>query len=232
MISFLRELYIYPGRLENHDYKAYRLQNSFIEGSEYTPLLNNVIVRMIQESNPRELRIYPYISDLSIWGNLSSIREKYNRYIPQMRENEIVEDADDFVSLVKEIYTDIFSAISKHKLADRSSVYIINANYEFDEEQEKELRVMLSYIHTYGNANGFYVIYVGENIPEFIKEYTSLKISTIKKEERKDTDRSGTAKVISESSEVTVYIPFYPDTFLTKFMRYYSMNYKETKNES
>lgn len=226
MISFLRELYMYPGRLENHDYKAYRLQNTSIEGDEYIPVVNNIIFRLIQESNPKELRIHPYLGDKSIWNNLKNMKDSYNKYIPQMHLNKTINNSEEFCSLIKEVYENIMDTINKHKLGDKSIVYIIEASFDFTDEQRQELSKMISYIYTYGSVNGYYIMFVGRDIDDIIKTDIALKIST-SKGENNDSCKQGIANIVSSDSSSSVYIPFYPDTFLTKFMRYYSVFCKE-----
>lgn len=226
-MGFLRELYIYPGRNADHDYKAYRLQHLTVEGKDWVPFINNLIIRMIQESNPNELEIFPYFSGDSVWNVVQYVQEKYRKFVPQMKQCFIFESEDDFVGLIKEIYTRINVDISSHKMAIKNYVYIIQYDGEISEENQEELKECLSYIYEYGPADGVFVFFVWENNPQF-KEYTSLHMVAEPFFDRQGKLLTGVVKVNSGNDEVDMYIPFYPDTWIRKFVKTYSMN-METK---
>ena len=223
MNHFLRELYIYPGRVSNHDYKAWRLQNVAVYGDMWVSVVNNLLLRLLMESNPNELEMISYLGEKSVWNNVNSLEERYHKIIPQIKKNYSINSGDEFVSIIKKIYTKIQLDISKHVLADRSTVYIMTFDEQLTDVQFEEVNHMLDYIQSYGAANGVYLMFVGRDVPEYQKQATTLQIDTLQEDD--ENFKRGTAYVLPDN--VSVYIPFFPDTFLTKHMRSYSVNIRE-----
>ena len=97
------EIYIYPGRLTNHSYKAYRATHMLIAGnqSDTDAFVDNLIVRLCQENNPRDFGVCLFTDSETIWNK--AVDEEETRYMPQIRHVYQNGDLNDAVKFLEEV---------------------------------------------------------------------------------------------------------------------------------
>lgn len=237
----MRELYYYFGRDERHNYMATPMGNVLIQGHHGWVLdafLNSVIVKLIQETNPRDIRIAWYSgspkSPMNFWKN----NIPQDKYIPQL---DIMQDASDIQ--MNEFLQDLLE-LSKGQLylngmTDRKvALYILDRCDLSDKGvSDKIARIMKNskksgiylMVITAGDSRSIFKPEVVKmfdtricfNMDEGITEYVlDGPVCMLTKEE--DINRTiwvkqGKMKVRQN------YIAFYPESWLKKFERYYSI---------
>lgn len=256
-----RNLYFYFGRNDKHDYIATPISNTIMigqTGSGKTCFLNNAIIRMIMECNPKELSIDLYTVSLenSIWSTSTN----NGRIVPQL--NNVVQlsvEREAYIERMKTVLQEIWNNVyiklgllkdnDAYSFADcniawKQNVFIIeNAELLF-EYMTQELEELFSNIVKSSEKAGVYIMLISQNLANFNCEkllpYFSTKISGrvgVKeyyealfgdKSVGDSLNRYGDVMLKHCNQDVQhLYIPFYPDTWIKKFIRYYGITRKE-----
>lgn len=256
-----RNLYFYFGRNDKHDYIATPVSNTIMigqTGSGKTCFVNNAIIRMIMECNPKELSIdlYTLEETNSVWRHAC----EENRYVPQLTNvKELSTDAETYCDQVKTILQEIWNNISIKlgilkdndaysftdcNIAWKQNVYVFEYSDLLFDNMNPEIEDLLCNIVKNSEKVGVYIMLIGQGLVNFNAErllpYFSTKISSRvadgdfyetlfgNRTAGKSLNRYGDVMLKYMGQELEhLYIPFYPDTWIKKFIRYYGVTRKE-----
>ena len=256
-----RNLYFYFGRNDKHDYIATPMSNAIMigqTGSGKTCFLNNAIIRLIMECNPKELSI-----DLitlkeydSVWSNAFA----GNRVIPQLTsvrslDSGILNYIEQATKCLQEIWNNISIKLGILKdnnaysftdcnIAWKQNIFVFEYADCFFENMTPEMEELFENIVKNSEKVGVYIVLIGQGLKNFDEErflqYFPTKIaSRVSDKEYYNTlfdnrsvgdslNRYGDVMLRHYSQDIQhLYIPFYPDTWIKKFIRYYGVARKE-----
>lgn len=236
----LRDLYYYLGRDKKHNYPATPVSNMIMfdtafKWSQTSAFTHNLIIRLIQEYNPRDLDISLVTmqngvhADFTVWGNAITGQ----RIIPQIESILYLEDNQ---KEVENYISTLFEKVSSVKEVDKRHIIIIDWIDRFVEVMSDETRNTLLHLIIDGSKSGYYFVFLASNydtMSEFVSAFDT--VATLSTTEEFSQQLFGTdiaAPTFSKNqvfvrhkdSDVEVlYIPFYPDTWIEKFCRYYGV---------
>lgn len=256
-----RRLYYYFGRNERYDYIAIPMSNSlFVMNKDWgsNSFINNALVRMIMECNPRELSIDLVRSEnesFEVWS------EAFNgkRYIPQLKslwtfDRHHIDSGKYLVEFLEEIKSSIDTKLSVLEdydvdnfkdcdtLAWEQKVYVFDRFNELiklcTEEELHELMLLFKELINVSEKSGVYFIVTCDCLDIFEKyDMTCLFSTSIVSKVDEVTSQlllnnSDANTILNSQGDVYVayrnelhhlYVPFYPDTWIKKFIRYYGV---------
>ena len=253
-----RELYYYFGRNEAHDYVATPIDNVLIAGRIGTGksvFLQSMLIRLIQECNPNEIKIYindckgtelqmwstppvgravPHIAGMNLYSDTEE--ETCNRFLENfhMLWKEAAYRQQECMNRGFAKYSDIVSE-GAHTI-----VCIIDEYQVFFEKYKEELNRQLSDIITWSNLTGVYVVMSSQSpsnalnqevVDKFkigicmpnVSEKTS---NSVLRNNCASMDKAKYGSVwmrYNNRMPVKLYVPFYPDTWILKFIGYSSV---------
>lgn len=267
----IRDLYYYIGRDEEHNYVATPLSNMIIAGvtgAGKSTLLNNILIKLIQESNPNEidLRLYDLKGSEFLFWQTSIPEGKNLPYVSKMvceaSSNAcmtLVEDMEYLVKYINHSYEalDYYLAeqqeegnFNAEKPKRKSKILVINeyqciTEYGSHDIQNRFLDA-LSHVLEQGEYVDVYVILVSQShhnvLPDDIVEKFTTRVCTPLYESMdglsnlylgcnlasKEQMRYGVAWVkYKKKMPQRLFVPFYPDTWIRKFIRTYSVHNKQ-----
>lgn len=247
----VKALYYYLGRDVKHGYPATNMKNIlFCYGNhpnDAVAFVNNLVIRTIQEYNPRDLRISLIHNSLSSRLNFNVWNKAFEgtRVIPQL---EGITDTQYTVQDCERVVDEIFNLIHYRESTSSDSwiptLYIIS---EFDTlyktitpaYREKLMGVLFNcdryLVHIVGLTerattvepvvNDFEIRCCLKTTKDEFKvlfNETKFMMSTFYKREFYVDDLYEFKKL---------YIPFYPDTWIEKFCRYYGVRREDVRDE-
>lgn len=243
----LRDLYYYLGRDKKHNYPATPVSNMIMfdtshKWSQTSAFTHNLIIRLIQEYNPRDLDISLVTmqngvhADFSIWGNAITGQ----RIIPQIESILYLEDKE---KEIKEYVRNLYQKIYTDGEVEKRHIIIIDWVDRFISVMDDETKSNLLHILSDGNEKGYYFVFLSndyEVVSNFMNafdivaslsstvEFSVLLFGT---DIAAPTFSKNQVFVKYKDSEPEVlYIPFYPDTWIEKFCRYYGVVNEEYNN--
>ena len=253
-----RELYYYFGRNEKHDYIAMPIDSCVVTGNigrgMYT-FLNSFLVRLIQETNPKELDISFYDmtgTNSFLWAGAVPI----GKVIPQFKEvvsfdmSSTEEEYYDFTKRLQDILEDAENRVAyceSHKInsyldADITKktelIIISDFRYYFKSGANKVwLKETIKYLVESAKITGIYLMLLDYDYSGFddIVKCFPIRIVTPCSESISnlfigcnmaglDDAKHGVIYIKNgDKLPIKLYVPFYPDTWLRKFVGYYSV---------
>jgi hypothetical protein len=267
-----RDLYYYFGRNEKYDYVATCMQSAVVAGrcgAGKSTFLNSLLVRVIQETNPRELDICWHdfaFGDAAIWVN--SIPDRKN--IPQFKEihqyvagdgtsiKELYSEFENSLMALKSLvynrarecvraHVDCYDDVYDKKSGVKDVIFIINEYQRFCDTPAKMkwFNDSISKILDHADDVGVHLLLLSQSNRDALSGETILKfpiriVTPIDEETSNlfignnaaamDSAQSGVVWVkVNKSYPNRLYVPFYPDTWLRKFVGYYSVRNEDVK---
>lgn len=257
-----RELYYYCGRNNKHDYIATPVSNIAVsggKGSGKTYFLTNLIVRLIMECNPREVRLHLYEFDkpqLDNWTEAVS----GTRVIPQMSSYDSFRDKDGNIQYEKiaEKMNELKASVSikMDAMSDVGGVGISNIdsfNWERniyiiedldkiicdDNPYVEDIVNNISYVIKHGESVGVYIVATMTSydlVTWYMPTITDVSTKVCLKQTSNESivmfgdnrantqlNRYGDCFLLRDKEVEHLYVPFYPDTWIRKFIRYYGV---------
>ena len=231
-----RDLYFYLGRNKKHDYPATPIGNMIMFDPNYrnqqiSAFTHNLIIRLIQEYNPRDIDITLVTlkngvhADFHVWQNALTGQ----RIIPQIKNIiQFEETSESVTSLTKELLV--------NKTSSKQHVIIIDWSERlFSSLSESQREEWKSYLNR-NSTTGRHFVFLSNDYAcmEDIIPYCEIKatLNTSKEISYKlfssdianTTFTKGQVYLKDRENEVVVlYIPFFPDTWIEKFCRYYGV---------
>lgn len=250
MCELSRRLYYYFGRNSDYDYVATKMASAVLTGdtcSGKTTFIESMLVRLIQESNPRDIDIYLYdCKGTSFQGWLTGVPD--GKVFPHIRDivcSGVNGDASDAaVKTLKKLCANIQQYLKGNLQPPKSkSLCIID---EFTvicacSKLRKDFFDCITYILENGDEFGVYVLVASQFETDFANERFinrfPIRICTPTSSDElasdlllgnncaaKEENPHGVVWVKTGARyPVRLYVPFYPRTWIKKFVRVFSV---------
>ena len=253
-----RELYYYFGRNEKHDYIAMSMDSCIVTGNigrGRDTFLNSLLVRLIQETNPKELDISFYDmtgANSFLWDGAVPM----GKVIPQFKEvvsYSMCYEKEEYFTLTKKLRDTLEDAENRVAYCELQK---INSYLESDSTKKTELIIMsdfkyylrsgvnkvwfrdtIKYLVENAKMTGIYLMLLGYDYSDMedVVKCFPIRVVTPCSEDTSnlfigcnmaglDNSKSGVVYVKNgDKFPIKLYVPFYPDTWLRKFIGYYSV---------
>lgn len=234
-----RDIFMYFGRNLDHGYPAWRLNNTIavLEKNFVSQFENHLLLKLISETHPNEIDIHYFSrSDKSIWDSINSLKEDHGKNVPQFA-SVTIGSADDLAVNIEGLKHIVESRLEDSKSGCKKTIGFIRTQQM---HLNDKLREAIRYITTYGRQVDVYLVLViegeGEHILDIIDCFGIRICGSILNENISNnmigcnlaTKLQDAASAVlwssSASSElVRLFLPYLPDTYISKFIRIYGM---------
>ena len=270
----VRDLYVYPGRDELHNYIAYPLSNMLIAGKPgagKSVFLNSLMVRMIQECHPDDIRITIHdMKGVEFYRWETDVPR--GRFIPQMQKvNSYYQNIDvaemntrkhvirpyssfyEELDKLEELVLGRKNKLEKYKFESWRDAYTVGIDIggrlviiidEYEAfmsrlDNAARLRGFVEKIIPISENVGVYFIFASQSDLGLREDMVSLFTTRVvtpcsenlamsvigSKSPGRSSYKYGVVWVAHEDEEIRkLFVPFYPDTWISKFIKYYSIN--------
>lgn len=263
MNKLSKELFYYLGRDSAHNLLATKAGSLLVTGEVgrgKSIFIDNLVTRVMLESNPRDVDIAIVGYDISFLSYNSGVPEdKYNPYISKimsylekdLNENTNKEFIEEVLCFLEEVKNTIDMRSANPKEVYESKIIILDCSSHLFQICEDfgivdRLVSLLRYILSHGYLAGVHLVLTEQSsyYPDKYRltEMFPIKVCFCRSDVRTSLslmgnkvavgseERNGCAWVrVGNMTPYKIYVPFFPDTWMKKFFRVFSV-YKNTDN--
>lgn len=246
------QVYFYPGRTEEFDWPSFVLDNIFVTGSVNSGVItwvDSMLVNLIEKNSPSELNIRYHncsFKTTDLWqdyevtpgkvkgiGHLSKISHVDDMYLKDLLE-EILEEVESIETELEDIHFHTVEGLNKRK----KKLYIIN---NFTNEWNEEYEDIIEQVIKTSRKTGVYIMLVSieynyqlpDHIMSMFRYRVCLRTTAGVSNNVIDCDNAREELMpkfgafwIKDSKVnklMVMFTQFYPDTFLRKFIKSFSI---------
>ena len=234
----VRDIFMYYGRDLDHSYPALRLNNTVavLNKKAISQFESHMLLKLIMETHPNEISIFYNSVEDSVWSLVNDLKTSSKKGVPQFEEVYGDLTTEDLVSKIKYYKEILDERISKNTNNKKTILY-----FRINQSQTSRIMEELVPLLEYGRQVNMFVVLLIEsgNVTFDSNFYNSFPIricgagSSITTSEcmigcnlatRLNEDMAFILWTANSSSALQkMFIPYYPDTFISKFIRIYSM---------
>ena len=229
----VRDIFMYYGRNLDHSYPALRLNNTIavLNKKAINQFESHMLLKLIMETHPNEISIYYNSFGNSVWGLINELRLSSKKCIPQFEEVNVDMSADDLISKL-DCYNGMLNERTKKNGSHKKTIVY----FKLKQSQFNTVREMLMRLIEYGRqVNMFIILLIESGEYSFEENFLSnfpIRICGAGSSEATSDSMIGcnlAAKLNEDMSFILwtsntsssfqkMFAPYFPDTFLSKFI--------------